>query len=283
MSRHRIERFSEQTTSDSSSSDFLGENGVANRTNRSKRHSIRKFSKKAKEKTKEILHVDGRETPSQKSSLENEESDGLGIVESDAAFNPKLLNEQKQDRTEVPGRNARRAMKSISAVIRNPKESLKTAVTKATAARLSKTERPYISQASDLELLEAHQKLDQTSSTRASNQWMSNEESPDDEAISADKYRSKVEEIEAHRESLRVAWMTSRHISRVHVIPQSRIVFPHMPKSYFKAQDQAMARYEWLSWLGHVFSSFLLKFFLFLTYYVDSFVLRPRLQYAICW
>ncbi|KAL2047929.1 hypothetical protein ABVK25_011198 [Lepraria finkii] len=52
--------------------------------------------------------------------------------------------------------------------------------------------------------------------------------------------------MEVHRESLRAAWTTRRHVRRVRVVP----------KRYVERDDGGnFVRYDWLGWLGQDFSA----------------------------
>lgn len=208
---------------------------------------LRGFSIKAKEKARKVLHVDG--ASSTKKGHMSEESDAPSIIiERDPAFNPGMLNQQKSANTDMSITKAREALRSIAAAVVHPKDSLKSKATKATASKLSNTQRPYLSQEADLDFLNAHDELDRAHSTRLSRQGTSDGEL---DSLTNDR-KDKVAEMEAHRESLRVAWITSRHVSRVRVVPTRQIEFP--TTNYFKRGDIQghPERFELLNWLGHV-------------------------------
>lgn len=211
-----------------------------------KMQRLRVISSKTKEKTMRILHVDGG--GSSDTGAMSEESDALSILERDPAFNPHMLNQQKPTNTNVSTSKARETLRSIVTAVVHPKESLKSKAAKTTAGKLSNAERPYLSQEADIDFLNAHKDLDRAYLTRPSRKGTSDGE---EDPLTND-CKGKVQEMEAHRESLRVAWMTSRHVSRVRVVPKRLIKFPS--PSYFTKGDISghLFRAEFLKWLGHV-------------------------------
>lgn len=212
-----------------------------------KMQKLRVLSSKAKEKTMKILRVDGGRS-SEKGAI-SEESGALSIIEHDPAFNPRMLNQQKPAATDVSvTTKARETLRSLATAVVHPKDSVKSKAAKTTADKLSNAVRPYLSQEADLDFLNAHHDLDRANSTRSSGQETSEVE---DGSLTSDR-KSKVHEMEAHRESLRVAWITSRHVSRVRVVPKRQIKFPstsYLTKGGIQGQ---LVQSKLLVWLGHV-------------------------------
>lgn len=219
-----------------------------------KMQKLRDLSSKTKEKTMKILHVDGG------GSLDrgtiSEESEALSMIERDPAFNLRMLNQQKSANTNVSITKTRETLRSIVTAVVHPIDSAKSKAAKTTAGKLSNAERPYLSQEADLDFLNAHNDLDRAYSSRSSRQ----ETSDGEEDLLTNDRKGKVQEMEAHRESLRVAWITSRHVNRVRVVPKRQIKFPST--SYFAKGDIQghLVRSELRKWLGHVWP--LPRFFL---------------------
>ena len=186
-------------------------------------------------------------------TMENDESEDAGEVSldninHDPAFNTCQLIKKKRFR---PGRTADKtlsAVQSIGNAVIHPIKSAKSTATRTTAGQLSKAERPFLSQRADIELLQAHDNLKRAESTSSSKQGTSDGER---ESLIGG-HRDRVQEIEKHRESLRAAWTTSRHVRRVRVVPKSHINFPD--NEYFVERDKGgeVVRYHWLKWLGYV-------------------------------
>lgn len=210
-----------------------------------KMQKLRVLSSKTKEKTMKILHVDGGGS-SEREPI-SDKNDALAIIECDPAFNPHMLNQQKPANTGISIKKARETLRSIATSMVHPMDSVKSKAAKTTAGKLSNAERPYLSQEADLHFLNAHNNLDRAYSARSSRQGTSEEE----DSLTRD-HKFKVQEMEAHRESLRVAWITSRHISRVRVVPRRQIKFPST--SYFTngAIQRHLVRSELLEWLGRI-------------------------------
>lgn len=204
---------------------------------------------KIEAKTKQILHVNDRED---KEPVKNE---ALSLIENDPAFRPRKLIEsqketdKKQEKPDQPSvsSNASGKLRSIAKAIKHPKDSIMKKATKTTAAKLSSTQRPYISESADLDLLSAH---NEACSAQASSQNVS---SGDGQTDTYDEdYWRKFNEMKAHRESLHVAWTTSRHVNRVRVVPKRQIEYPD-PKDYSERDAQGhLVSFDILKWLGHV-------------------------------
>ena len=138
-------------------------------------------------------------------------------------------------------------MQSIAKSVIRPKKTIKSKATRTTASQLSKVERPYLSREADLEFLQAHDDL-----MRAESAGSSGEHTSDEHAGRViEDHRNKVRELEAHRESLRAAWTTSRHVRRVKVIPTRAYPFPK--KRYFENRDHEgnVTSLDWLTWIGY--------------------------------
>ena len=210
----------------------------------SKRKRLSTLTSKTKAKTMKILKLksttDGRS--------DSEEEGPLSTLEYDPAFNPSELRKPRRFR---PGKSAEKAlgtMQTVGKVFIHPKDTIKKGATRTTAGQLSKAERPYLSKEANLDFLQAHDNLKQAESTNSSKQVTSDEEQKD----LVVSQRDKVKEMEEHRESLRVAWITSRHVRRVRVVPKRHI---NLPKDeYFVERDERgqVICYDWLKWLGYV-------------------------------
>lgn len=202
---------------------------------------------KTKEKTKNFLHANSQGEPDQNPKTENNE--GLGLIENDPAFKPSLLDKQKSMSFGGTPKKARESLRAIVSAVVHPKESIKRKATQATAGKLSSTQRPYLSRNADLNFLKAHSELDQATSSRSSRHTSSDDEGMD---LATHECQEKVNEIEAHRESLRVAWTTSRHINRVRVVPRRRFSFPDNTKFSINNDNGVPYQFDWLKWLGYV-------------------------------
>ena len=211
----------------------------------SKRKRLSSIKIGAKANTKRLFKVDGA---ARDDDSEQEERRGLDILGHDPAFNTSHLVKRRRFR---PGKSAEKALNTITSIgnaVIHPKDSLKSQATKTTAGQLSKAGRPYLSQKADLEFLQAHDNLKQAESTSSSKQGTSDE----DQKSLISGHRDKIREMEAHRESLRAAWTTSRHVRRVRVVPKRHINLPKNDSFVERNASGEVLRYDWLRWLGYV-------------------------------
>ncbi|KAI9779482.1 MAG: hypothetical protein M1835_004689 [Candelina submexicana] len=221
---------------------------INNESKLSKLSRIKSLRHKTKAKTKKLLKLDHEHDTHESANEEAGEEDGiLDNVEGNPAFNPDYLV-QKQPKT--VGGTADKAVGSIGGAIRSaaaavahPRSTAKSKATRTTAGQLSKIERPYLSQEADAEFLRAHDELHRADLSRG------NMEDEDAEA-KADASKDKVGELENHRESTRVAWITSRHVYRVRVVPNLHLKYPKM--SEFETNGPDGTEHHYGKWLGHL-------------------------------
>ena len=213
------------------------------RPNPTKKFRLRSLKHKAKEKTKKLLSIDD-------ARLEDGEVDVSKNIKGDPAFNPGFLRDKQQKKKKREGAASPAAnLGAFVTSIASPKNAIKGKATRTTAGKLSKVQRPYLSKDADLEFLEAHNRLDRAESSRSSMQATT-----DDENNSlVEGHKGRIDEMKAHRESLRVAWTTARFVTRVRVVPKRHFDFPAREVFVKDVEEQrAWARYDWLKWIGHV-------------------------------
>ena len=226
----------ERTSNGGSIDNLLGASG---------RKRLSGFTRRTKTKARRMLNVNEAEVDSGSDCDEDGVLDG---IDHNAAFHTNALVKKKRFR---PGKAADKTLsniKSLGKAVVHPVDSVKSKATRTTAGQLSKTERPFLSQKADQEYLEAHDSLKRAESTSPSKR----NSFDDEENSTIGGHRDKVREMEAHRESLRAAWTTSRHVRRVRVVPKRHIDFP--PNDHFIRQEggEGLHHYDWLKWLGYV-------------------------------
>lgn len=206
-----------------------------------KRARLRGLGHRAKEKTKHLLNVKDAKAP-------GGEEEVVQTIRGDPAFNPGYLRDKKKSKRESAV-NAVVSLGSVGTSIVHPVDAIKGKATRTTAGKLSKVQRPFLSKDADLEFLEAHDELDRAESTRTSRQATSD----DDRDSLVEGRKDNVEKLKAQRESLRVAWTTTRFVTRVRVVPKRHFEFPRR-EVFVKdtAEKRVWARYDWLKWIGHV-------------------------------
>ena len=169
-------------------------------------------------------------------------------LEHDPAFSSKKPPHTEHVSLDTAGNRTLNTFQTVGRSIVHPKEAIKSKLTKTTARQLSKTERPYLSQKSDLEFLQAHDNLKHAESTNASIRDGSDKEY---ETI-VDGHRDRLREMETHRESLQAAWTMSRHVRRVRVVPKRRMPLPKAEQFAERNARDKLVSYDWLKWLGYV-------------------------------
>lgn len=229
-------------------SDTSDDGGIHGSRSPTKTKRLRILAQKTKMKTKRLLKSeDGGSTIEEG---EDEKDPIAGCLDGDPAFNTRKLYRKKRLSVGGTADKALGAIQSIATSVVHPKQALKSKATKTTAGQLSKVERPYLSRKADLDFLDAHDNLNHAESTRSSRQAKSDDER---DVISKD-LQGKIEEMEAHRQSLRAAWTTTRHVSRVRVVPKRNIDFSS--NEIFISMDNNRKHFDWLKWLGYVIFHF---------------------------
>lgn len=208
----------------------------------SKRYRLSSLAHKAKAKTKGMFKANDEHTATDHVPVFGS---AISDIQRDPAFNLNLLGEGEHASACSGTRKTSGTLKSLHNTLIHPKKAMKSKITKSTAGQLSKAERPYLSKRADLDLLEAHDDLHRAQSTCSSRPDMSVEEQ--DEIIR--RHRNKINEMENHREGLRAAWTTSRHVRRVRVVPKRHIDFStnaYHAKGGANSQSKDVRGLKWL-------------------------------------
>ena len=207
---------------------------------------LRHLRHKAKEKTNKLLSIN--DAKSAGAALSREDEVGNNII-GDPAFNPSTTQSQGQRGKREGAKATLGSIGSFILGMKNPKDALKDKATRTTAGKLSKSQRPYLSRDADAEFLDAHDELSRAESSRSSGQVTSDE----DLDVSVGECKNKLQGLKAQRESLRVGYTTSRHVTRVRVVPKRHLDFPERD-AFFKRrrEGEVTNTYDWLKWLGYV-------------------------------
>ncbi|KAL9595959.1 MAG: hypothetical protein Q9219_006119 [cf. Caloplaca sp. 3 TL-2023] len=195
------------------------------------RKKLQLLASKTKGVTKRLLHA-----PDPQDRLRGPSTDSVQpfyALRDDAAFNVDRLDTEHQSDKGM-AEKLRVNLRTATAGIMHPKQGVKDKATRSTAGHLSRMERPYLSRNMDVELLKAHDHLSGAQSLADPATYTSNNES---NSCDGDR-RDKVEQLEARRESLRVAYTTSRFIRRARVVPRWDNNLPKREQS-MKSGDRA--------------------------------------------
>lgn len=199
--------------------------------NPSRRSRIQNISHRVKKKTKKVLHVDDTE-----GLVRAKDSDDFGDVEANPAFNPQKVF-QKPVSVGDALHQAKDGAQTLARVVAHPKDSAK----RKAAAKLAAPEQPFLSQQADKVLLDAHDRLE-----------AARKSSDGDDEDNAEAYEEEVQSLQAQRESLRVAWTTSRFVHRVRVVPAQYIEHPRFKDVEIRDSDGAYVGTDWTKFWGNV-------------------------------
>ena len=205
--------------------------------------SLRTITLKTKAKSKKLLHMTSGSPPANEAASDH---DGvLRHIEDNPAFNPGKLGNPKHPVLKSTTEKTLGVFQTAATTVAHPRQATKSKFTRTTAGQLSKMHK--LDQEADLDLLDAHEDLENAESSRSSGHTLS-----DDEDVNslAEGRRAKVEALEAHRESTRVAWITGQ-IERVRVVPKRHLEYPQ--RSAFVERDGhgSVVRYQWEKLLGY--------------------------------
>lgn len=207
---------------------------------------VRHLKLKTKEKAKKLFSINDARSAD---AVVDEVDDIVNDIIGDPAFNPGAIQSQRKRSRREGAKAAIGSIGSLAASLKNPKDAIKDKATRATADKLSKVQRPYLSLDADVEFLEANDDLSHAESSRSSVQATSDE----DQGISIDGHRDKVQRMKAQRESLRVGYITRRHVTRVRVVPKRHLDFPKRDAFFERrSKGEAPSKYDWLKWIGYV-------------------------------
>ncbi|KAL8953835.1 MAG: hypothetical protein Q9222_000344 [Ikaeria aurantiellina] len=169
------------------------------------------------------------------------------LLEKDAAFNTELLHTKHRSRKSL-GAKIQVNAEAVMDGVKHPIAGFKGKAARSTASRLSKLQRPYLSQDMDLQYLEAYDDVVQPSfeasscanSTEAAN------------GPSHDQNKTRLEGLEAQREGFRAAYTTSRFVQRVcRVTSQRRSQLPRIGCHKLKTENGEQFQYDWMEWVGN--------------------------------
>ncbi|KAI9834551.1 MAG: hypothetical protein M1819_002927 [Sarea resinae] len=194
---------------------------------------------KTKSKAKQLLFVD--DTYERVDERARHSDTALEDLRSNPAFNPDKLMRKNRITVGGPIDKTLGTLQTVGAAIIHPKQSIKNKATRSTAGYVSRAQHPQLSQKADLEFLKAH-----------SEQRKAAEETGGREPSKQNDGKEAVEALEDHRERIRVAWTTSRHVDRVRVVPKGQFKCPKISEFTEKDENGNIIRYDWSKWLGYM-------------------------------
>jgi len=157
-------------------------------------------------------------------------------LENNPAFNPqKAVGNHPMTVGGTVDKAAAKAQKYLH-LAAHPRTSIKHKAEK----KLATSDQPFTSREADQTLLDAHKELSDA------------EDGSDDEDVEdTDRLKRRIHDLEEHRESLRIAWTSSRFIHRVRVVPDRQLKFPKLAEYPRVDEDGRVVGTDWLRWYGH--------------------------------
>ena len=236
--------------------DTAGNDGSPSIAKRTK-NRLSNLKTKTRTRTKRILHAADDREHSDFSSSSDSESNVREAINNNLALNPAHLQDRQEQPTSGPVEFGVDSATTARNVFLHPKTTIKNKVTKATASKLSSAQRPYITPADDRMFLEAHEELLKSESERSTSRERA-QDSDDDDVVEkggeAAKRRRRVERLKEHRDNLKAAWTTTRHVDRVRVVPRGWLRFPKMGDETFydRSDNGEVRRWRWEKYTGYV-------------------------------
>ncbi|KAI4154111.1 MAG: hypothetical protein LQ340_001888 [Diploschistes diacapsis] len=184
-------------------------------------------------------------------------------TEHDAAFHPRSAKQYQSEHHQRGGPldKIKVALETSAEAVVHPKQYAQSKAKRVAAGKISSIQKPYNLPATGAELLDAHDAYSQSDSSRASDD-ISDSNAAEDKVTkqkSRAQKKARLDNLEAQKESMRVAW-TTRHIDRVRVVPKKRFRFPDKEAFIERSENGSFVRYRWDKWLGH-----------FVVYYTQDF------------
>lgn len=202
----------------------------------SKRQRVLSIGRRAKAKTQSIFNANDRGTKSDMSK--HDQTGALVNVTENPAFNSSKFSEPEPAKSK--GNKLVSSLHDAAQKVAHPVQAVKSKA----AGKLATSETPFLSQKEDLEFIQAHEDLRSAQG--------SSRNSDDDSASDLERKQDKVRELEAYRQSMRVAFTTSRHVTRVKAVRWNDTPFPSK-KDYEEWDDHGKyVRFQWERYTSHV-------------------------------
>lgn len=201
-------------------------------------HKAKLKAKAGKDKTKRLLDIGEDKYPG------GDDADAYKDIAGNPAFDPEeITGHTRLSAGGTADKVIGSAYASAKAVL-NPRNAVK----RKAATKVAIQDRPYMSQQADLEFLQAHEDLSRAESSQDASP---SDDTDDDRSVKENK--AKVESLEALRQSRKVAWITSKHMYRVRVVPNVHLDNPPCKDDYYVLDKTTGERYfDWKTYLAAV-------------------------------
>jgi hypothetical protein len=189
---------------------------------------LKELKDHTKAKTKGLLHIDSTEDHQQR-----EQVSAISEVEKNPVFNPlNTINDKPatvgQKTSKIPGK-----VHQISHNILHPVSAVK----EKTSSQLGVSEKPYLTDDANKDLLHAHKELETAKAAQSVEVGQGTDQ--------MDGWNAEIDAVQDYHEKRRVAWTSSRFIHRVRVAGTKSLEFPVL-SSYLTPGKSY--NYEWNAW-----------------------------------
>jgi len=193
----------------------------------SKRERIKSMTAQLKSSPSRLL---ARFDPSHRRDqmMDANDSDVAGITDN-KAFNTGLVFKEEHP-TDEPVHKSKNLLQKGLHFVAHPQQAAKQ-----TAADQVPDDPPFLSKEANSEFLQAHDELGQALEAQAK----AKEEGTSNEFLDQDVEdgEDKVAYLEEEREDMKTAWITTRHVRRVRVVPQNYLEWPTLGECQEIGQD----------------------------------------------
>ncbi|KAF2841186.1 hypothetical protein M501DRAFT_949417 [Patellaria atrata CBS 101060] len=202
-----------------------------------KMQHVKRLGHQTKAKAKKALRL--RET---QANIEEDDASISKALEQNPAFAPEKALAGHQQNLSGKVKSTLGKVQDVGFAIINPKETVKHKAT----IKLATGEQPFLPQRADESLLDAHAALYDAQSRPSTIE----EDSEDGEDII--KWQERINDLEEHRSSMKVAWTTSRFVHRVRVHRQVPIEYPTREELEEYDEHGNYVRFQWEKWFARL-------------------------------
>jgi hypothetical protein len=172
----------------------------------------------------------------------------------DPAFHPRSAKQRQLEHAQrnSPTAKAKIAVEAAAATLVHPKRTIRAKAKRVAAGKISSIQKPHSLPTTGVELLQAYDAYSHSESSRSS-EYTSDSQISENEAIrrkTKAKKRARLAQLQAQRESMRVAWIT-RHIDRVRVVPKEHLKYPHK-QAFHEKDEKDKTLFRCGRWIGHL-------------------------------
>ncbi|PQE29214.1 hypothetical protein CJF30_00004276 [Rutstroemia sp. NJR-2017a BBW] len=216
-------------------------------TSTSPRQSVESLRSRAKTKTKQLLHLETSTASHEFNSTPDPDEVATKEVIDDLAFNPSKLTSKSTPKHTWKDEENSNVFQDVMHAIIHPRASAKSRTRKKTAAYMADNQHT-LTRNEYLDFLDEHNELeDLEDDLHESDSEIAKLEKQED----IDQHKRNIEKIEKTINSIRVAWITGRHVERVRAVDHRPPPYPG--DEYFETADEhGYTEFHWENWISHV-------------------------------